>query len=300
MNNSCFLRLANEMKIRGLLNDSRMVSVEEQLAIFIFTLAHNERNRVVQNRFQHPGETISRHFNKYLQACVRLEKLYLTLAGRGVRQEISSNQLFYPWFKDCVGAIDGTHIPAWVPVGDQQGYRNRKGFLSQNVLAVVVFDMNFQYVLAGWEGSASDSRVLRNAIWERQQNKLKVPNGKYYVVDAGYANTKGFLAPYHGTRYHLREWSQTQAPQTARELFNLRHLKLRNVVERTFAWNWDDEFFEEDMENEIENCESLNNIDFDSDSDEELGDGPTDDDKQYMFNFRDRIAQNIWNPRAIR
>ncbi|XP_030479325.1 uncharacterized protein LOC115696571 [Cannabis sativa] len=150
--------------------------------------------------------------------------------------------------------------------------------------------------------------------------------GKYYVVDAGYANTKGFLAPYRGTRYHLREWSQTQAPQTTRELFNLRHSKLQNVVERTFAvlkkrfpiltiapqytikkqgwivlaccvlhnfirkWNWDDEFFEEDMENEIGNCESLNNIDFDSDSDEELGDGPTDDDKQYMFNFRDIIA----------
>ncbi|KAM6577251.1 hypothetical protein CsatB_029088 [Cannabis sativa] len=102
MNISCFLRLANEMKTRGLLNDSRMVSVEEQLAIFIFTLAHNERSRVVQNRFQHSGETISRHFNKCLKACVRLGKHYLTPPGRGVPQEISSNQLFYPWFKENI------------------------------------------------------------------------------------------------------------------------------------------------------------------------------------------------------
>ncbi|KAH0693392.1 hypothetical protein KY285_020489 [Solanum tuberosum] len=197
--------------------------------------------------------------------------------------------------------------------------------------------MKFQYVLSGWEGSASDSRVLRNAVWERSQNRLKSPNGKYYIVDAGYANTKGFLAPYRGARYHLREWSQTQEPQNACELYNLRHSKLRNVVERTFAvlkkrfpilttpppyfikkqgwivlsccilhnfirkWNWQDSYFEEHMEEEIEDSHGLNDIDSDSDSDEEdIGRGPTDADKQYMCNLRDEIAQQMWNARAIR
>ncbi|XP_059297154.1 uncharacterized protein LOC132050111 isoform X1 [Lycium ferocissimum] len=180
----CFLQLVDEMKTRGLLTDSRTVRVEEQLAIFLFTLAHNERNRVVQNRFQHSRETISRYFNKCLKACLRLGKHYVKQAGRSIPQEISSNPLFYPWFKDCIGAIDGTHIPALIPVEEQPRYRNRKGVLSQNVLAVVDFDMNFQYVLAGWEGSASDSRVLRNAVWERSENKLKIQNGRYYIVDA--------------------------------------------------------------------------------------------------------------------
>lgn len=50
--------------------------------------------------------------------------------------------------------------------------------------------------------------------------------GKYYLVDAGYANTRGFLAPCRGIRYHLKEWSITHAPRTERELFNLRHSKL--------------------------------------------------------------------------
>ena len=84
--------------------------------------------------------------------------------------------------KDCIGAIDGTHIPALIPVEEQPRYRNRKGVLSQNVLAVVDFDMNFQYVLAGWEGSASDSRVLRNAVWERSENKLKIQNGNLALI----------------------------------------------------------------------------------------------------------------------
>lgn len=59
--------------------------------------------------------------------------------------------------------------------------------------------------------------------------------GKYYLVGAGYANTRGILAPFHGVRYHLKKWSTTLAPRTGPELFNLRHSKLRNVVERTFA-----------------------------------------------------------------
>ena len=99
MNVGCFLQFADEMKTRGLLTDSRMVRVEEQLAIFLFTLAHNERNRVVQNRFQHSGETISRYFNKCLKACLRLGKYYVKQAGKDISHEISSNPFFYPWFK---------------------------------------------------------------------------------------------------------------------------------------------------------------------------------------------------------
>jgi len=106
----------------------------------------------------------------------------------------------------------------------------------------------------------------------------------------------------------LRKWSQTQAPQNARELYNLRHSKLQNVVERTFVvlkkrfpilttpppysikkqgwivlsccilhnfirkWNWQDSYFEEHMEEEIEDSHGLNDIDSDSD-DEDLGRG---------------------------
>lgn len=72
------------------------------------------------------------------------------------------------------------HFPAWVRLEDQARYRNKKGGLSQNVMAVVSFDMCFQYVFAGWEGSASDSKVLQDAVWRRPSNKLVVPNGRFF------------------------------------------------------------------------------------------------------------------------
>ncbi|KAL5576731.1 hypothetical protein UlMin_018430 [Ulmus minor] len=65
---------------------------------------------------------------------------------------------------DCVGAIDGTHIPCIVDAHLQAAYRNRKGYTSQNVLAVLDFDLKFTYLVAGWEGSVHDSRVLRDAM----------------------------------------------------------------------------------------------------------------------------------------
>jgi hypothetical protein len=68
------------------------------------------------------------------------------------------------YFQDCVGALDGTHIHAFVPLAEAIPYRNRKGTLSQNVLGVCTFDLQFCFVYLRWEGSAHDVRVLEDAI----------------------------------------------------------------------------------------------------------------------------------------
>jgi len=62
------------------------------------------------------------------------------------------------------------------------------------------FDLNITFISCGWEGSASDAKVLSSAI----VRGFKVPEGKFYLVDGGYANTQFFLAPYRGVRYHLK------------------------------------------------------------------------------------------------
>jgi hypothetical protein len=59
-------------------------------------------------------------------------------------------------FWGCVGALDGTHIPAHVPLERQRPYRDRHGKISMNVMAAVGFRMRFTHVLVGWEGSAHD------------------------------------------------------------------------------------------------------------------------------------------------
>jgi hypothetical protein len=109
---------------------------------------------------------------------------------------------FVPFFNQCLGALDGTHVPAYVPEVLRAAYRNWKGDISQNVLAACSFDMRILYVLSGWEGSASDSRVFEDA----RTSDFWIPPERYYLGDAGYANSDVVLAPYRGVRYHLKEW----------------------------------------------------------------------------------------------
>ncbi|XP_059625295.1 uncharacterized protein LOC132268471 [Cornus florida] len=83
------------------------------------------------------------------------------------------------------------------------------------------------------EGSTADSRVLREAMDKR--NGFKVPQGYYYLIDTGYTNYQGFLAPYRGQRYHLNDWRDGHQPTTPREFYNMKHSSARNVIERCFG-----------------------------------------------------------------
>ena len=58
---------------------------------------------------------------------------------------------------------------------DNAKLRNRKGELSQIVMAACNFDMEFIYVLAGWEGSAADYQVLQDTL--ARLNGFQVPPG---------------------------------------------------------------------------------------------------------------------------
>ncbi|KAH6775053.1 nuclease HARBI1-like protein [Perilla frutescens var. hirtella] len=93
-------------------------------------------------------------------------------------------------------------------------FHNHHGMQSENVLAACNFDLQFIYVLSGWEGPAHDPKLLSDAL--SRTNGLQVPQGKYFLVDCGFANRR-------------------RHPRNASELFNFRHVSLRNVIERIFG-----------------------------------------------------------------
>ena len=125
-------------------------------------------------------------------------------AGDDIPSKIRNNPKYYPYFRDAIGAIDGSHIPVAPPARLHGQYRNRKGFLSQNVLFTCDFDTMFTYTLSGWEGSATDAHVYDYAI----SHGLHIPDGKYLLADAGYPLLPQLLVPYRGIRYHLAEWGR--------------------------------------------------------------------------------------------
>lgn len=104
-------------------------------------------------------------FHEVLDALLVLYPRFTSLPDDStpLATQILDDPKYYPYFNNCLGVLDGTHISIHVPLEEQSRYRNRKGTLSQNVLAVCDFDMQFVFVLPSWEGSAHDGRVLSNA-----------------------------------------------------------------------------------------------------------------------------------------
>ncbi|KAL6841999.1 hypothetical protein ACP4OV_028199 [Aristida adscensionis] len=228
-----FIALATYLRRNRLVVDTR-ITVEEKLAFFLYMLSHNASYEDLAGYFGHSNDTFHRHINHFFKKVIpTLSCRFLQAPNPNlVHPKILDSDRFYPFFKDCLGAIDGTHIPISIDPEKASPFRNRKGTLSINVMVACDFDLNITLISSGWEGSATDSRVLRSAM----SKGFQVPPEKFYLVDGGYANTASFLAPYRGVRYHLKEFGAGhRRPQNSKELFNNRHAHLRNHVERTLG-----------------------------------------------------------------
>jgi hypothetical protein len=57
-------------------------------------------------------------------------------------------------------------------------------------------------MLSSWEGSAADAHVYHDA----HTTDFNIPEGKYYLADAGFGSCDELLVPFQGVRYHLAEW----------------------------------------------------------------------------------------------
>jgi len=112
MNTEIFLDLLDLLVARYGLKPSMHISTHETLAIFLFVCGGNEPNRRTQNRFKHPGETINRKFNEVLNSLMAMAHDFIPKDPnfRALHRRIRGDRRAYPHFKDCIGALDGTHI----------------------------------------------------------------------------------------------------------------------------------------------------------------------------------------------
>ena len=76
--------------------------------------------------------------------------------------KIYNNSKFYLFFRDALGAIDGTHINCCPPVADCEASHGYKGHLTQNCLAICDFNMAFHYVFSGWDRSTTDYTMFND------------------------------------------------------------------------------------------------------------------------------------------
>nr|XP_048318633.1 uncharacterized protein LOC125418638 [Ziziphus jujuba var. spinosa] len=167
-----------------------------------------------------------------------------------VPSKIREHTRFYPYFKDCIGAIDGIHIPATVKGRDVSSYRNRHGKISQNVLAACNFDLEFIYVLSGWEGLAHDSKLLHDALSRRNGLKFPIePNDEspssLLTQETEENNFEELLESQEQQRENANEWRTTMASNMWVDAQNARNQMLDDAegkqITNIYVRNWLDD-----------------------------------------------------------
>jgi hypothetical protein len=151
------------------------------------------------------------------------DNVHLPTATDPISSRIRNNTKFWPYFKNALGALDGSHIHCAPPASERPFHRNRKGFVSQNCLFGCSFDLRFVYALTGWEGSAADARIYEDAC----SKDLDIPDGKYYLADAGFPACPQLIIPYRGPRYHLAEWGRAGVRCVS---INLMHFRMESMI----------------------------------------------------------------------
>lgn len=109
MSKRIFIDLLGKLEHDHELHGSQRTTTREVLAITFHILAHAGSMRLTREHFQHSIETISRE----------------------IPAEIQRDQRYMPFFMNCIGAIDRTHVDARIPLDDQVKYIGRHGTTTQ-------------------------------------------------------------------------------------------------------------------------------------------------------------------------
>ena len=149
--------------------------------MFLWMLGAPQSVRQAEDRFKRSLGTVHNNFEKVLQCVVKLAVDTIKPVDPEFRTIYPRlrNPRFHPFFNNCIGALDGTHIPCVVPRNRLVQHMCRKGMTTQNVMAACDFDMRFTFVLAGWPSSIHDMRVFNDALTKYSHVFPHPPTGKH-------------------------------------------------------------------------------------------------------------------------
>ncbi len=156
--------------------------LRKRVAIALWKLATGGEYRSVSHLFRVGLTTV---FNCVKDFCNAVNKVLLPVhikfpdARKWVGYGFSEQRWRVP---QCVGAIDGSHIPIIAPTEYPRDLFNRKGWHSIILQAVVDGKGLFWDLCIGFPGSVHDARVLKQShLWERLsdghllgQNKVNI------------------------------------------------------------------------------------------------------------------------------
>ena len=215
------------------------VPVRTIVAMLLKRLGKGLDYREIGDKFGIGTSTACMKVNEATQLLVRSKIHIISRLQRGIDFQRIINGFQRKWnFPQCLGAIDGTHIPIKAPLIHHGDYYNRKSFHSVILQGVCDSQCCFTDVFAGWPGRAHDSRVFgRSQIGKMITGGRLIPNDAnlsrvidnhiiepFLIGDPAYSISKHLMKNYPGSNL---------APE--KEHFNYRLSRARIQIERAFG-----------------------------------------------------------------
>ncbi|WZZ28600.1 hypothetical protein YC2023_012001 [Brassica napus] len=118
MNQRTFEALCKMLAERYGLKETHHVYLEEFVAMFLETVGQDKTKRDIAAKYQRSMDTVQRKLDEVLSALLKFAHDTLRPQegefGR-VSPVLRNDDRYWPHFRDCVGALDGTHVPVRPP-----------------------------------------------------------------------------------------------------------------------------------------------------------------------------------------
>uniref|UniRef100_A0A673GDD1 DDE Tnp4 domain-containing protein n=1 Tax=Sinocyclocheilus rhinocerous TaxID=307959 RepID=A0A673GDD1_9TELE len=140
------------------------LSVENRVAVALWRLSTNTEYRTISHLFGIGISTVCIITREVVHAIVQvLMPKFIKVPQGNVLRDIVNGFRDKWGFPQCVGAIDGTHVPMIAPRKTKADFYNRMGYYSVLLQAVVDHKLQFWDINVGWPGKVHDARVFANS-----------------------------------------------------------------------------------------------------------------------------------------
>ena len=235
-----FLHLCDKLKAAISKTDTIMrnaVQTEKRVAITLWFLASGSDYRTVGHLFGVAKATVCVVVK---QVCASIVKLllpsYIQMPTGSALKEIVDGFKTNHGFPQCVGAVNGCHVPIVSPQQCPADYFNRKGWHSIILQGTVDDRSRFIDVYIGWPGRVHDAHVFSNSsLYKKGQSNSLFPDLKQKIAGKDIP-----LVLLGDPAYPLLQWLMKAFPNNGhltsqQKTFNYRLSKARVVVEHCYG-----------------------------------------------------------------
>ena len=253
MSKSTFIYLCQQLESTLCRQDTvfrRAISVEKRVAVTLWCLATPCEYRTIAHLFGIGRSTVCEIVQETCELIVHtLFRQYIQFPS-GERLDVLVDTFKSKWgVPQCVGSIDGSHIPVASPAMNHTDYYNRKGWYSIILQGVVDHSYRFIDINVGWPGSVHDARVFSHSkIYKKLNEGSLLPNKTitanrvsiplYLIGDSAYPLMDSLMKPFtHGTRLTAQQKTYNYRISRARIVVKIAYGRLKGRRRRLMKRN---------------------------------------------------------------